>query len=123
MIPLLLDGLLRESMHATPIECTGVRAIRRSSMTKRKKAAAGRARGHRAGARASTRRENSKQTRVIALMRRPQGATVDEMQRATGWQPHTVRGAIAGVIKKRLGLAVASTKEERGRVYRIATRA
>jgi hypothetical protein len=62
----------------------------------------------------------SKQAEVIALLRRPEGATVDEVRAATGWQPHTVRGLFSGALKKKLGLAVIPTKEERGRVYRIA---
>jgi hypothetical protein len=61
----------------------------------------------------------SKQAEVIALLRRPEGATVDEVRAATGWQPHTVRGVFSGALKKKLGLAVVATKEERGRVYRI----
>jgi hypothetical protein len=61
----------------------------------------------------------SKQATVIALLRRPEGATVDEVRPATGWQPHTVRGVFSGALKKKLGLAVVATKEERGRVYRI----
>ena len=62
----------------------------------------------------------SKQAAVIALLRRPEGATVDEVRAATGWQPHTVRGVFSGALKKKLGLAVVASKEERGRVYRIA---
>ena len=62
----------------------------------------------------------SKQAEVIALLRRPEGATVDEVRAATGWQPHTVRGVFSGAVKKKLGLAIVATKEERGRVYRIA---
>ncbi len=62
----------------------------------------------------------SKQAEVIALLRRPEGATIDEVRAATGWQPHTVRGVFSGALKKKLGLAVIATKEERGRVYRIA---
>ena len=62
----------------------------------------------------------SKQAEVIALLRRPEGATVDEVRAATGWQPHTVRGVFSGALKRKLGLAVVATKEERGRVYRIA---
>ena len=63
--------------------------------------------------------------RVTAILegrqpRRPEGATVDEVKAATGWQPHTVRGVFAGALKKKLGLAIVATKEERGRVYRIA---
>src|SRR5438105_12122972 len=62
----------------------------------------------------------SKQDAVIAMLCRPEGATVDEVARATGWQRHTVRGVFSGTLKKKLGLALASAKEERGRVYRIA---
>src|SRR5262244_1706805 len=62
----------------------------------------------------------SKQEAVIAMLRRPEGATVDEVAGATGWQRHTVRGVFSGTLKKKLGLTIASAKEERGRVYRIA---
>jgi Protein of unknown function (DUF3489) len=62
----------------------------------------------------------SKQDEVIAMLRRPEGATVDEVVSATGWQRHTVRGVFSGTLKKKLGLTLASAKEERGRVYRIA---
>ena len=62
----------------------------------------------------------SKQDEVIAMLRRPEGATVDEVARATGWQRHTVRGVFSGTLKKKLGFSLASVKEERGRVYRIA---
>ena len=61
----------------------------------------------------------SKQDEVIAMLRRPEGATVDEVASATGWQRHTVRGVFSGTLKKKLGLTIASAKEERGRVYRI----
>jgi hypothetical protein len=61
----------------------------------------------------------SKQDAVIAMLRRPEGATVDEVASATGWQRHTVRGVFSGTLKKKLGLTLASAKEERGRVYRI----
>jgi hypothetical protein len=56
---------------------------------------------------------------VVALLRRPHGASIEELTDATGWQAHSVRGAIAGAVKKKLGLVVASEKTERGRVYRI----
>ena len=62
----------------------------------------------------------SKQDAVIAMLRRPEGSTVDEVANATGWQRHTVRGVFSGTLKKKLGFTIASTKEERGRVYRIA---
>jgi hypothetical protein len=54
------------------------------------------------------------------MLERKDGATIEEIVKATGWQPHTVRGAMSGALKKRLGLAVGSEKiEDRGRVYRI----
>ena len=62
----------------------------------------------------------SKQDAVIAMLRRPEGATVDEVARATGWQHHTVRGVFSGTLKKKLGLSLVSATGERGRVYRIA---
>lgn len=66
---------------------------------------------------------DSKQAKVIALLRRPGGATLDALVKATGWQRHTVRGAIAGALKKRLKLKVIAQKSEAGvRTYRIAGR-
>jgi len=62
----------------------------------------------------------SKQDVVIAMLRQPEGATVDEVASVTGWQRHTVRGVFSGTLKKKPGLTLASTKAERGRVYRIA---
>ena len=54
------------------------------------------------------------------MLQRPEGATIAEIVEATGWQPHTVRGALAGALKKRLALTIASEKVDgRGRVYRI----
>jgi hypothetical protein len=62
----------------------------------------------------------SKQASLIAMLRSDTGATIDEIGAATGWQHHTVRGAFAGALKKRLGLEVMSEKlEGRGRVYRL----
>src|SRR5436190_23301227 len=61
----------------------------------------------------------SKQDEVIAMLRRPEGVTVDEVASVTGWQHHTVRGVFSGTLKKKVGLTLASAKEERGRVYRI----
>ena len=67
-----------------------------------------------------TPREGTKQATLIAMLRAPEGATSEEIMAATGWQSHTVRGAMAGALKKKLGLEVTSEKvENRGRVYRI----
>jgi hypothetical protein len=60
---------------------------------------------------------------ILALLSRPEGATLAQMQEATGWQAHSVRGAVAGTIKKKLGRTVTSEKVEGTRVYRIATEA
>ena len=66
-------------------------------------------------------REGSKQSQLIAMLSHAKGATIDEIVEALSWQPHTVRGAIAGALKKKLGLDVISEKDEkRGRIYRIA---
>ena len=70
---------------------------------------------------ARTPREGTKQATLIAMLRAPYGATIEEIMAATGWQSHTVRGAMAGALKKKLGLEVTSEKVEgRGRVYRLA---
>ena len=67
-------------------------------------------------------RTGSKQDQVIALLRRPEGATLAQIGEATGWAPHTCRGVLAGALKKRLGLTVTSTKEAGGqRVYRLTS--
>ena len=66
-------------------------------------------------------RAGSKQAKLIEMLKRPDGATIPEVVDALQWQAHTVRGAIAGALKKKLGLNVVSEKSERrGRIYRIA---
>lgn len=61
----------------------------------------------------------SKQAILIRLMKNPEGATIGEMAEVSGWQQHSVRGVISGVLKKRLGLLITSEKAQRGRVYHI----
>jgi hypothetical protein len=69
---------------------------------------------------ARTPRAGTKQAKLIEMLRADGGATIDEIVAATGWQPHTVRGAFAGALKKKLGLDVTSEKiEGRGRVYSL----
>jgi hypothetical protein len=63
-------------------------------------------------------RDNSKQAQVIAMLKRPEGATIAQICEATGWQQHTVRGTFAGAFRKKLGLTITSEKPEGGeRVY------
>jgi hypothetical protein len=64
-------------------------------------------------------RANSKQARVLALLRGSSGATIATVMRSTGWQPHTVRGFLAAVVRKKLGLRLESEKTDGERVYRI----
>ena len=66
-------------------------------------------------------RAGTKQAQIIAMLQRPEGATVAEMVEATGWLAHTVRGSISGAVKKKLGLPITAGKVEgRGTVYRIS---
>jgi hypothetical protein len=66
-------------------------------------------------------RHGTKQALLIDLLKRKNGATLADLVTATGWQKHSVRGAISGTLKKKLGLAVTSAVvEARGRVYRIS---
>lgn len=63
-------------------------------------------------------RDNSKQAQVIAMLKRPEGATIQQICQVTKWQSHTVRGSMAGALKKKLGLVITSEKTENGeRVY------
>jgi hypothetical protein len=67
-------------------------------------------------------RAGTKQAMLIALLQAPDGATMDTIMTATGWQAHTVRGAMSGALGKKLGLIVTSAKEGDGaRVYRISS--
>ena len=67
-------------------------------------------------------RPQTKQARVIAMLRGPAGATMDAIMRATGWQPHSVRGFLAGTVRKKLGLNLLSAADDNGRTYRIGDR-
>jgi hypothetical protein len=85
----------------------------RSASKVRSKTARSRIAGH------QQTRANSKQARVLALLRGPSGATITVIMRSTGWQPHTVRGFLAAVVRKKLGLRLDSEKTNGERVYRI----
>ena len=65
-------------------------------------------------------RTDSKLATVVTMLREPKGKSIDDLMKATGWQAHSVRGAISGAIKKKLGLTVTSEKANGVRVYRIS---
>ena len=67
----------------------------------------------------SATRPGTKHAHIVALLRTPTGATIAAMMAATEWQQHSVRGFLAGVIRKKLGLNLVSEQTDKGRVYRI----
>lgn len=94
---------------------TAIRTSKKAARTK------GAAKSKAATKTASAPRAETKQSQLIAMLKQPDGATIAEIAKALEWQPHTVRGALAGALKKKLGLTIDSEKAaDRGRVYRLA---
>lgn len=69
---------------------------------------------------AASGRKGSKTSKILRLLRRPDGASLAELTKATGWQPHSVRGFLSGAVKAKMRLKITSTKREDGeRAYRV----
>jgi uncharacterized protein DUF3489 len=62
---------------------------------------------------------DTKHARIIAMLRKPAGATIAAIVAVTEWQQHSVRGFLAGIVRKKLGLNLVSEQTDKGRVYRI----
>ena len=87
--------------HATEADSATLPAKRKAKVAKPGKAAP---------AEKPTPRAGTKQAQMIEMLKRPEGATVEQIAAATGWQHHTIRGAISGALKKKLGLTVEATR-------------
>ena len=75
---------------------------------------------HKAAKKADGARDGSKAAMVLDLLKRPDGVTLAELMKATGWQAHSLRGFLSGTVGKKLGLAVMSTKADNGeRTYTV----
>jgi hypothetical protein len=72
---------------------------------------------------ATTARKGAKTAKILALLQRPSGASMQELRKATGWQAHSVRGFLSGAVKKKMGLRIDSAPREDGeRAYRVASK-
>jgi hypothetical protein len=94
-------GVRAAAAPATGVDGAATRAKRKAKLAKPGKAASAQKPMPRAG---------TKQAQMIEMLKRPEGATVEQIAAATGWQHHTIRGAISGALKKKLGLTVEATR-------------
>ncbi len=107
-----------KSKRAAPAKATGKHAARKTAKRSNSKKVGSASASSRS---TSSARPGTKLASLISLLSRKDGATIADLMKATGWQAHSVRGAISGYLKKKLGLGVISEKVEgRGRVYRVA---
>jgi len=68
-------------------------------------------------------RRGTKTAKILALLRRPAGASLAELRKATGWQPHSVRGFLSGAVKKKMGLRIDAVSRDDGeRAYHVASK-
>jgi Protein of unknown function (DUF3489) len=118
-------GAATATATAQPKASKKARAGARSAHVAPKKAKAGKKasppkKAPKGGKKASTARDGSKAQKIIELLKRPEGATLAAIMKASSWQAHSVRGFISGTLGKKMGLTVVSTKGEDGeRTYSI----
>ncbi len=103
----------------TPAETKSAERPARVKRSSAKKAAAPSAKATKASP--GRRKPDSKQDQIVTLLQRPAGATLDVLVKATGWQKHSVRGFLAGTVRKKLKLPLLSLKIDGIRTYRIGT--
>jgi hypothetical protein len=84
-----------------------------------RKSSRAKSRAHPARTSPQVTRPDTKHARIIAMLRMPAGATIDAIMTATEWQQHSVRGFLAGVVRKKLGLNLVSEHTDKGRIYHI----
>jgi hypothetical protein len=114
-------GTIPEELKAST-KATAAKAARKVAPKKAKsgKTASPAKKAPRSAKKAIGARDGSKAAKVLDLLKRPGGATAKELMKATGWQPHSVRGFLSGTVSKEMGLAVVSTKAADGeRTYSV----
>ncbi len=109
MIPSNNSAAPRAALDAKPSRVPAKRAVKSSSPNTK--------------AKSETPRRGSKKAKIIALLKRPGGAALEQLQKVTGWQAHSVRGFLSGTLKKKMRLRILSSKLPDGhRVYRITSK-
>jgi hypothetical protein len=116
----MLSVTSREGQMASKSKSAKPKPASRSRVLSSKKASASTKRAKQLAGSEPTAKSSSKQDTVLSLLRHTNGTTVPAIAKATGWQAHSVRGFLAGVIKKKLNLKLESEKLGKERVYRIA---